>query len=151
MVGVAGTIAFIIAVGLVSSAGAAKNKKRSFTETVISASITSDGSEGVSKVTDSVDGQGAGVTTTTVTGGTYPIRGSDKSTDYFANGVQRSTDAFTLTKPDANGISKITARGRCTGGTGVHRHLKCTFTFSGTVDTKPGGISKVRVTGTYTL
>jgi hypothetical protein len=148
--GVAGLMGVVIAFGLAGPAGAVKNaKKRSFSETSVGAPITSDGSESVFKVTDSVDGQGAGFQTTTVNGSTYPILGADKNTTYFADGVSRSTDTFTLAKPATNGLAAITGRGVCTGGTGVYKTKKCTFMFSGTVDTKTG-IFKSAVTGTFT-
>lgn len=148
--GVAGLMGVVIALGLAGPAGAAKNAKtRSFSETSIGAPITINGSESVFKVTDSVDGQGAGVQTTTANGNTYPIRGADKNTTYFTDGVSRSTDTWTLARPDATGISTLTGKGECTGGTGVYKTKKCTFTFSGTVNSKTG-IFKSKVTGTFT-
>jgi hypothetical protein len=148
--GVAGLMGVVIAFGLAGPAGAAKNSRtRSFSETSVGAPITSDGSESVFKVTDSVDGQGAGVQTTTANGNTYPILGADKNTTYFTDGVSRSTDTWTLAKPGANGISTITGKGECTGGTGVYKTKKCTFMFVGTVNTKTGIFSS-KVTGTFT-
>jgi hypothetical protein len=142
-------IGLAIVFGLAGPAGAAKSKKHTFTENVIAASITADGSESVAKITDSVDGPGAGTSRSVSTSTSYPFKGTDTNISYFANGVQRSTDTFTIEKPDANGISKFTAKGKCTGGTRTHKSLKCTFTESGTVDTNPGGVAKIKVIGSY--
>lgn len=79
----------------------------------------------------------------------YPYKGTDSNISYFANGVQRSTDTFTIEEPDANGISRFTGKGKCTGGTRKHKTLKCTFTETGTVDMNPGGVATLKVVGTY--
>jgi hypothetical protein len=149
MIPAVGAIGLAIVFGLTGPAGAAKIKKHTFTENVIAASITPDGDKTVAKITDSVDGSGAGTTTSVSTSTSYPFRGTDANISYFANGVQLSTDTFTIERPDAKGISKFTANGKCTGGTRKHKSLKCTFTESGTVDTNPGGVVKIEVVGTY--
>jgi hypothetical protein len=143
-------IGTMIAVALAGAAGAAKSTKHAFTEKVIAVSITPDGSQSLSKITDNVDGHGVGFTKTKATSSTYPITGVDDGIDYFANGIGHATDTFSLQKPNAHGIGKYTARGHCTGGTGAHKNAKCSFTVSGTVDTNPGGVARLNVVGTYT-
>src|SRR5262249_43732245 len=128
----------------------AGTKEHGFTENVIAVAINKDGSQSVAKIQDSVDGPGAGTTTTASSSTSFPITGTDTSIGYFADGVQRSTDAFTIYKPNANGISRYTAHGKCTGGTGIHKTVRCTFTETGTVDTNPGGVARIKVVGTYT-
>ena len=146
----AGAIVVVLAVVIVGTAGAAKTKKHRFTENVIAASITADGSQSVAKIEDSVDGPGAGTTRSTSASTSYPITGTDTNIAYFANGVGRSTDTFRIEKPNARGISKFSASGKCTGGTRAHKNAKCSFTESGTVDTSPGGVARIKVVGTYT-
>jgi hypothetical protein len=130
--------------------GELRTRTHKFTERAIAASITADGSQSVSKIEDSVDGPGAGTTKTSFNSTSYPLTGTDTNIAYFANGVGRSTDKFRIGKPNAKGISKYTAMGKCTGGTRAHKSAKCTFTETGTVDTKPGGVARIKVVGTYT-
>lgn len=70
---------------------------------------------------DSVNGAGAAIQRTTVSGTGFPLTGTDTITTYFGNGIQRSTDTFTLAAPDANGISAIAGSGKCISGTGAHK------------------------------
>jgi hypothetical protein len=146
--GLVGVVVMLAVAGAVMAA--TKTKPRPFTETVVTASIASDGSRSVFEVRDSVSGHGAGVVKTTFSGTSYPLSGVDRSTAYFRDGVSLATDAFTIAKPNAHGISRITGKGRCLGGTGVYRTKKCTFTFSGTADTKPGGVVTTTISGTFT-
>ena len=134
---------------LAGTAVAATTSTRTFTESVIAAAITADGSQSVAKIQDSLDGPGAGTTTTASSSSSYPLTGTDTNIGYFANGVQRSTDTFKIEKPNAKGISRYTARGKCTGGTRSHASVRCSFTASGTVDTNPGGVARIKVVGTY--
>jgi hypothetical protein len=145
-----GAIGLLLMVAVVGTAGAAKPKRHAFTEHVIAASITADGSQSVAKIQDSVDGPGAGTTRSSSTSTAYPLTGTDTNIAYFANGVGRSIDTFRLEKPNPKGISKFSATGRCTGGTRAHKGAKCSFTESGTVDTSPGGVARIKVVGTYT-
>lgn len=143
---VAGVVALLVGAGLATYAVAAPSKKpakqtgktRKLSETLAGAQISGSGNHSVNvyEVKSSLDGTGAGIQRTTVSGTTFPLNGSDKVTAYYANGVDRSTDKFTLATPDANGNSAITGTGKCLGGTRVHQHEKCTYTFSGTYNTK---------------
>ena len=148
---IAGLVGLVVMLVLAGAVMAAKKpKKRPFTEAVITASIARDGSRSVFEVRDSVSGNGAGVVRTTFSGASYPLSGVDRSTAYFRDGVSLATDTFTIAKPNAHGISRIGGKGRCLGGTGAYRTKKCTFTFSGTADTNPGGVVKTTITGTFT-
>jgi hypothetical protein len=149
MIATAVAIGLPTVVALAGPAGAARSTNHTFAEKVIAVSLTPDGSMSVSKVTDSVDGPGAAITTSVSSSTSYPFKGTDTNVSYFADGVQRSTDTFRIEKPDAKGISKFSGQGKCTGGTRKHKLLKCSFTESGTVDTNRGGVAKINVTGTY--
>ncbi|HEY2769493.1 MAG TPA: hypothetical protein VGI87_02950 [Solirubrobacteraceae bacterium] len=134
-------VAVLVGTGLATYAVAAPNKKpakhkpkvRKFSEVLNGAQLSSSGNKAVDvyEVKSSVDGHGAGVQKTTVAGSAFPLTGTDKVTVYYANGVDNAADKFTLATPDANGNSAITGSGKCLGGTGVHRHEKCSYTFTG--------------------
>ena len=71
-----------------------------------------------------------------ITGTTFPRSGNSTLTDYFADGVQKLKETFTLGAPYANDISTLTGTGKCVGGTGVHKEQKCTYLLS-SVSTGP--------------
>ena len=153
LVGAVGTIGLVIVTGLSAYAVAAPNgpPKRAFTETLTGAQISAKGTsfESVYKVTSSLDGTGAGIQDGSVAGTAFPLSGKDAFTNYFADGVAKTKDTFKLGALDASGISKITGRGKCVGGTGVHKTEKCTYTFTGTYNSKTT-VSTVKVTGSDT-
>jgi hypothetical protein len=145
----AGAMGLIVAFGVTGSAVAAKKPRtRAFTQTDLGAQVIGSGTsfESAYKLTDSLDGNGAAVQVGTVTGSSLPLSGTSKTTDYFANGVTRTTETFTLGAPNAAGISTLTGSGKCTGGTGVHKKEKCTFTFTGTYNTN-NTVTSVVITG----
>jgi hypothetical protein len=125
--------------------------KRAFTENVTGAQISMTGLtlKGAFIVTNSLDGTGAGIQEGSISGTTFPISGKTTDTDYFADGVQKLQETFTLGTPNANGISTLTGTGTCVGGTGVHEKQKCTYTFTGT-DNLNTKVATAKVTGTYT-
>jgi len=130
---VAAVIGLVAAVGVTGSAVAAKT--RAFTLTQLGAQIIQRGTsfQAVYKVTSSLDGSGASVQVGKVKGTAFPLSGSDTTTTYFANGVSKTKNTFTLGTPNAEGISALTGTGKCVGGgTGVHKHEQCTYTFKGT-------------------
>jgi hypothetical protein len=135
--------------GTGTALAAQKHTSRSvtFTETDTGAQISQNGSMSVSvsAYTNSLDGDGAAVFTTTLNGNS----GTDTVIAYQANGVGRFKDTFTVGAPDANGVVPITGSGTCTGGTGVHRHEKCSYTYTGTDDPKTT-VFHVKTTGTST-
>jgi hypothetical protein len=150
--GAASLIGLVVAVGFAGSGAAATKHTRAFTQTDLGAQISVQGTsfQQAYKVTDSLDGSGASVQVGKVSGTAFPLSGSDTSTAYFANGVVKTKDTFKLAAPDAKGISAITGSGKCVGGTGIHKAEKCSYTFTGTYDTKTT-VAKVKATGTVTL
>jgi hypothetical protein len=150
VVAVAAVIGLVAAVGVTGSAVAAKT--RAFTLTQLGAQIIQRGTsfQAVYKVTSSLDGSGASVQVGKVKGTAFPLSGSDTLTAYFANGVSKTLNTFKLGAPNAKGISSLTGTGKCIGGgTGVHKHEKCSYTFKGTYNTKTT-ITEVKATGTWT-
>ena len=151
--GAVGTIGLVIVTGFSAYALAAPKgpTKRAFTETITGAQISMTGLsiEGAFKVTNSLDGTGAGIQDGSITGTTFPLSGKSTTTDYFADGVQKLKETFTLGAPNASGISTLTGNGKCVGGTGVHKKQNCTYTFAGTFNSKTT-VDTVKVTGTYT-
>ncbi len=128
---------------------AQKHKSRTvtYTETDTGAQISQNGSLSVQVTagTNSLDGDGASVTTITLNGNI----GTDTSILYHANGVGRFKEAFTLGAPDANGMIPFTGSGQCTGGTGVHKHEKCSYTYAGTENPQTT-VFHLKITGTTT-
>jgi hypothetical protein len=151
--GTAGIVGLIIAGGLSAYAVAAPKgpTKRAFTATLTGAQISSHGTsfEAVYKVVSSLDGTGAAIQDGTFAGITLPVNGKDTFTAYFANGVSTRRDTFAFSALNSSGISTITGSGKCRGGTGVHKNEKCTYTFTGTFNSKTG-VSIVNVKGTDT-
>jgi hypothetical protein len=118
-----------------------------YTETDTGAQISQNGSMSVQVTasTNSLDGDGASVTTITLNGNT----GTDTSILYQANGVGRYKETFTLGAPDASGMIPFTGSGTCTGGTGVHKHEKCSYTYTGTQNLQTT-VFHLKITGTTT-
>ncbi|MDQ6855310.1 MAG: hypothetical protein M3046_16760 [Actinomycetota bacterium] len=135
--------------GTGTALAAQKHKSRTvtFTETDTGAQISQNGSMSVSVTafTNSLDGDGAAETTATLNGDS----GTDTTIAYMANGVGRYKDTFTLGAPDASGMIPMTGSGKCAGGTGVHKHEKCSFTFTGTDDPQTT-VYHLDITGTST-
>ncbi len=147
---VAAVIGLVAAVGVTGSAVAAKS--RAVTLTQLGAHIIQRGTsfQAVYKVTSSLDGSGASVQVSNVKATDFPLSGSDTTTTYFANGVLVTKNTFTLSTPNAKGISSLTGTGKCAGGgTGVHKHEKCTYTFKGSYNNLTT-LTAVKATGTDT-
>ncbi len=151
VVGVAAVIGLVVAVGFAGLAVATTQHTHAFTETDLGAAISMHGTsvEQAAKTITSLNGTGAGVTVSKVSSTAFPLTGSDTGTAYYANGVSKTKDTFKLATPNAKGISTITGSGKCVGGTRIHKHEKCSYTFTGTYDTKTT-ITKVESTGTST-
>jgi hypothetical protein len=143
---------FISAVALVTAVapGVASAKKRSFTAHYIGAQIAATDAAATLayQVTDSVNGDGAAVQQLTVSSMVAPATGTFTAKTFFAKGVTTSTGTFAVAAPDANGISQVTGSGHCTGGNRRFKHLRCTFTLTGTFNTQTT-VADVRLTGTY--
>jgi hypothetical protein len=116
-------------IGLLEDGASLSSRATAWTQTGTGALITQGGSQLlVASVSNSLDGDGAVVARITLnaTGGT------DTAVRYQANGVGTFVEQFTNGTPDANGVLPFTGTGRCTGGTGVHRHERCRYTTTGT-------------------
>ncbi|HEY6425765.1 MAG TPA: hypothetical protein VIX84_00895, partial [Acidimicrobiales bacterium] len=79
--------------------------------------------------TNSIYGSGAAVATIMQNG----LNGTDTSIEYDANGARRVKETFTAAV-GANGIITLTGSGTCTGGTGVYKHAKCSYSLTGTTN-----------------
>jgi hypothetical protein len=154
---VVGVTGLVIVTGFAAYAEAAPTgpRTRPLAETLKGANITqrlfAHGSsvESVYKITSSLDGTGASIQHATITGTGFPLRGKGTTTTYFANGVATAKSTFKIGALDANGIATITGSGRCISGTRVHKNEKCTFTVTGTYNSKTT-VTAVRITGTDT-
>ena len=74
--------------------------------------------------------------------------GTDTSVGYFADGVRRSKETFTVAT-DATGMTTLTGSGTCTGGTGVYKHARCRYALTGTSNSKTN-VSSTKEVGTVT-
>lgn len=148
-IGLAGVLGLVVAVGVAGSGFAASQHKRTLTDTAVGAAIILHGTsfQTVYKQTTNLDGNGASVQTGTTSGTAFPLSGTDTDIAYYANGVSKTADKFKLSAPNAQGISTIAGSGKCVGGTGIHQHEKCSYTFTGTYDIKTT-VTKVKATGT---
>jgi hypothetical protein len=95
--------------------------------------------------THSIDGDIAAVAKITLNG----TRGTDTSVEYDANGARRVKETLTGAV-DANGMITLTGSGTCTGGTGVHKHEKCSYTLTGMTNPQTPNLSSSREVGTTT-
>ena len=118
----------IAAPGLAASSGAPHHNVR-FTENGVGASISR--TQVVYKVHTSVAGNGAAVVT--ATGAT-----TDTAVVYFVGASSDVRDRFKLGAPNGQGVSTFTGGGHFVGGTGKFKHVRGSFTFSGTYDITAG-------------
>lgn len=148
---VAGVVGLVVAIAIPVSAAA--TKPRAYHLTLLGAQISGQGTssfQAAYKVTSSADGSGAAVQVGKTTGTKFPLSGTSSDSAYFADGVSKSKDTFKIATPNAaSGISVVTGTGKCVGGTGVHKHEKCSYKLVGTINTKTN-VSKVTVTGKTT-
>ena len=117
-----------------------------YTATATCAQISETGStlEIVCAGSSSVDGDGAAVATITLNS----TSGTATSVGYFADGVRRSKETFTVAT-DPSGMTTLTGSGTCTEGTGVYRHARCSYALTGTTNSK-SNISSSKEVGTVT-
>jgi hypothetical protein len=144
------------ALGVAATAGAAGTAgkaphKRAFTAVAVGAPISSNGNrfETVFRIIRSPDGGGAGMQDGVLLGTTYPVTGTDTMKLFYADGVQRMSDAFTRGAPHTDGVGDITGKGTCTTGSGLHKGETCTYTITGTYDLNTG-VTKLHLAGTFT-
>jgi hypothetical protein len=128
----------VAATALVITAGAgaadrpSQGRTVSWTQTSIGAQLKQpDGSlVHVASFKNSLDGEGALVGIVTPGGKGF----TDTDTRYQADGVLKAKETGTLGTP-AGGMVPFTGTGTCiAGGTGVHKHETCNYTFTGTLN-----------------
>ncbi len=94
-------------------------------------------------IKNSVDGEGATVSTLDTNAGTID------STRYTAGGVLTGNETFTLGAPDASGMVPVSGSGKCTGGKSAFKNNKCSYTFTGTLNPQTTVVT-FQITGTFT-
>ncbi|MEA2211504.1 MAG: hypothetical protein QOF83_1452 [Solirubrobacteraceae bacterium] len=143
--------ALIAAGALTASQALAGKTKRHQKVVTVGIVLTRSGNSAVSlyKVHSSLYGQGAAIQHAKLKNSNFPIHGTDTVTTYYADGAAATKDTFTVGTLNASGIGAITGSGRCTGGTGIHKHQRCTYKLTGTYNAKTT-ISHVTATGTVT-
>lgn len=152
---IGGAAAMAAAAGLGGSAvasGAGKPPhKRAFTAVVVGARISASGNrfENIYRVKRSPDGGGAAIQDGVLLGSTYPVAGNDTMKLFYADGVQHTSDTFTLAAPHIDGLGAITGKGTCTTGSAMHQGETCTYTFTGTYDLNTG-VTMLHLSGTFT-
>jgi hypothetical protein len=149
-----GTLGLLIAIGLSAYAAAARtgSTTHAFTGTVLGDVIMSKGTafENAWKVTDSIHGTGAGWNQGSNSSTTLPLTGRATGAEYFADGVKRFKETYTIAAANASGIAVLTGSGKCiAGGTGAFKDRKCAFAEKGTLSVNTG-IFDVKLKGTYT-
>ena len=102
------------------------------------------------KVTDSIHGTGAGWNQGSNSSTTLLLTGRATGTEYFADGVKRFQETYTIGAANARGIAVLTGSGQCIAeGTGAFKDRDCAFVEQGTVDVNTG-IFDVNLKGAYT-
>ena len=130
--------------GALPAEPAAAKKAVRFTDKLIGAQISA--TQAAFKLHDSYFGDGAGVQTAKLNAAL--TAGTDVTTTYYGNASATSKDAFTIGKPNAQGVATLTGSGHDVRGTGRAKGLTSTYTFTGTVNFKTF-VYSVTLTGTY--
>lgn len=151
IIGAAAVLAAALS-GSGSAVGAGKPPhKRPFSAVAAGARISSSGNrfEIAYRVKRSPDGGGAGLQDGVLMGTTYPAVVHDTTKTFYADGVQRTSETYTMASPHTNGVGTITGQGKCTTGSGVHKGETCTYGMTGTYDLQTG-VVHLRFAGTLT-
>ena len=138
------TLGVVAAVGL-PAAGAAP-KGQHITRTLLGAAVSAN--ENVYDVRGPGGYRGAAVQVAKLN--STGTAGTDRVTLFDGKGTIVSADKFTVSKPDANGIVTVKGTGRSLSGTGIYKHVKETYSFAGTINTKNGQY-KFKLSGTIAL
>jgi hypothetical protein len=138
------TLGLFAAVGL-PTAGAA-TKGQHITRTLLGAPVTS--TENLYDVRGPGGYRGAAVQNVKVN--STGAAGTDTVTLFDGKGTILSADKFKVGKANANGIVPITGTGHALSGTGIYKHVKETYSFTGTYNTKIGQY-KFTLSGTLAL
>jgi hypothetical protein len=134
-----GVVAVVLAlIGLTATSALAGKRVRHQKVVSVGVVLSQHGAISVAlfKVHSSLDGNGAAIQSAKVTGSAFPLKGTDRVTAYYADGVARTKDKFVLGVPNAAGVAKVTGSGKCAGGTRVHKHQRCSYKLHGTYNTK---------------
>jgi hypothetical protein len=147
VVGVAVTVLIVTAGAARTALASQKPSTIQYTATATCAQISETGStlEIVCAGSSSVDGDGAAVATITLNG----TSGTATSVGYFADGVRRSKETFTVARDASGTTTTPTGSGTCTGGTGIYRHARCSYALTGTTNSK-SNVSSSKEVGTVT-
>jgi hypothetical protein len=137
--------------GAVASAASTPARTRSFSTIAVGAMISTTGNrfEKVYRIKRSPDGEGGAIQDGALAGTSFPATGHDTMELFFKNGLQMTTDTFTLGPPQLDGIGAITGSGRCTNGTGTHNGEKCAYKITGTYDLLTT-VTDLTLAGTFT-
>ena len=140
--GAAAAVALSIAVGVPTAAAA--SKAQPFTTKSLGAQVSNN-----ENVYD-VRGNPPGASVQIFKNNAKLTAGTATDTGYYGTGTVVSKDAYTLSKPNTKGIFTIKGTGRFVSGTGIYKHVKGSYKFTGTEDVKTGVISGT-VIGTRSL
>ena len=145
------TVVVLIALGAVAASQALAASVKHQKVVTVGIVLSRSGNSAVSlyKVHSSLYGNGAAVQKSKLQNSTFPIHGTDTVTTYYSSGASTTADKFSIGTLDANGVGKITGTGKCTGGTGIHRHQHCSYKISGTYNSKTS-VAHVTALGTVT-
>ena len=129
-------------IGLMATpAGAApKTLTGAFTETSDYVPDNLAPGEYLTKNTNSHAGVGAGIA--------HETTGAVTDVEYFAEGSVTITSTVHHGSGGSAGTVPITGTGTCSNGRGVFAGVKCTYSFTGTINTTSGLVT-VQITGTY--
>jgi len=152
----AATIGLAVAPGVLALASAASAaskpaRTRSFSTIAVGAMISATGNrfEKVYRIKRSPDGEGGAIQDGDLGGTSFPVTGHDTMELFFKNGLQMTTDTFTLGPPQLDGVGAVTGSGKCTTGTGTHLGEKCAYRITGTYDLQTT-VTDLTLSGTFT-
>jgi hypothetical protein len=135
------TVLSTASIGLMATpAGAApKTLTGAFTETSDYVPDNLAPSEYLTKDTNSHAGVGAGIA--------HETAAAVIDVEYFAKGSVTITSAVHHGSGSATAVP-ISGTGTCSNGTGIFAGVKCTYSFTGTIDTTSGAVT-TQITGSY--
>ncbi len=131
-------------IGLMATPGGATANhtlKGAFTQTGVYVLDNVAPSEYLIKNTNSQAGVGAGISHVN------DLAGKVTDVDYFAKGSVTMLSTLHTGTASATGVP-VTGAGTCRNGTGIFVGVKCTFTYTGTLN-PTNGIVTITITGTY--
>jgi hypothetical protein len=143
----------LAATGMCAEAGAAGKPAHAkpFSMIAVGAMISSSGNrfEKVYRIKRSPDGGGGAIQDGNLNGTTFPVTGHDTMELFFRDGLQMTSDTFTLGPPATSGIGAVSGTGKCTSGTGTHKGETCSYKIAGTYNLDTS-VTMLQMTGTFT-